>query len=302
MSGDLIVTPDYTVDIAQVYSDFAGNWLDWTHDLNILSFVAGTRTMSLASWVPIWDEFDDSVIAQRGERFFSAGLKVKTAPQLLNDGKHLKVQGVIFDSISYHSTTLEVKDFWWGNANQNSEKRGRRRETVSKWVILLSHTLHPASTCIYPDGRRLVALIATLMAELSSRSLKELEPGAAAFLLPYLSNIKSQFDHSSFLELEERADPAAAQQFEVELAAPMINRCFIVTENGHYGLAPSTAREGDYCCIILGARAPFIVRPITDLPGHYELVGEAYTHRMMEGEIVKMCDDGEFQEQDIILV
>lgn len=173
---------------------------------------------------------------------------------------------------------------------------------MSKWVSLLSHNLHPASTCIYPDGRRLVALAATLTEDPSSRSLKELEPGFAAFLLPYLSNIKSQSDHSPFLELEERADPAAAQQFEVELAAPMINRCFIVTQNGHYGLALSTARGGDYSRTILGARAQFIARPITDLPGHYELIGEAYIHEMMEGEVVKMCDDGKFQERDIVFV
>jgi hypothetical protein len=64
-----------------------------------------------------------------------------------------------------------------------------------------------------------------------------------------------------------------------------------------YGLAPSTAREGDSCCIIFGAKTPFIVRPITDSNEQYELVGEAHIHRIMKGEVVIMCDDGEFQEQ-----
>jgi hypothetical protein len=36
--------------------------------------------------------------------------------------------------------------------------------------------------------------------------------------------------------------------------------------------------------------------------GNYELIGEAYVHGVMKGEIVERRADGEFQEEDIILV
>ena len=42
--------------------------------------------------------------------------------------------------------------------------------------------------------------------------------------------------------------------------------------------------------------------PIGNLNNHYRLIGEAYVHNMMKGEIVEMCINGEFNEEDIILI
>jgi Heterokaryon incompatibility protein (HET) len=94
LTGNLIVTPDYTVDVSQVYSEFATHWLEWTQDLNILSFVQhghdDNMSVSIPSWVPIWDAYDGSVIAQLGESIFNAGMQIKTAPQLMKGGQVLK--------------------------------------------------------------------------------------------------------------------------------------------------------------------------------------------------------------------
>jgi hypothetical protein len=303
LTGDLIVTPDYTVDVAQVYSDFASRWLAWTQDLNILSFVQhghdGTMNIALPSWVPIWDAYDGSVIAQLGESIFNAGTQSKTAPQLMKEGKCLKVGGIIVDKLQYRSTAFDEKDFRWAIGNKDEE---RSMNDVSKWAEILSHVLNPSSTCVYADDRRLMTCAATLAAGMFSGSQAEFESRAAAFLFPYLSAIKYQIDHSRIPAFEDKAAHSDPQLCEIEMAAPLINRRFIVTQNGYYGLAPPTAREGDSCCVIFGAKTPFIVRPVADLPAHYKFIGEAYVHGMMKGEIVEMCADGELQEEDIILV
>jgi hypothetical protein len=303
LTGDLIVTPDYTVDVAQVYSDFTIRWLEWTQDLNILSFVQRgldcAMNIALPSWVPIWDPYDGSVIAQLGESIFNAGTQSKTAPQLMKDGKCLKVGGIIFDKLQYRSTAFDEKDFRWASGNKNEEWS---INDVSKWAEILSHVLNPSSTCAYVDDRRLMACAATLAAGMFSGPLAEFESRATAFLFPYLSAIKTQIDHSHIQALEDKAVHGEPQLCEIEMAAPLINRRFIVTQNGYYGLAPPTAKEGDSCCVIFGARTPFIVRTIADLPSYYKFIGEAYVHGMMKGEIVEMCADGEFQEEDIILV
>ena len=143
---------------------------------------------------------------------------------------------------------------------------------------------------------------ATLAAGMYSGSLAEFESRAAAFLSPFLATIKSYIGHSHAQTHQDKAASGNAQLCETEMASPLINRRFIVTQNGYYGLAPPTARAGDTCCIISSAKTPFIVRPVAHVPQHYKLIGEAYVYGMMKGEILERRADGEFQEEDIILV
>lgn len=132
---------------------------------------------------------------------------------------------------------------------------------------------------------------------LSAGSPKEVEPDAAAFLLTLLSSTESQIDLPlSYIEtLKSQADPAAAQQADVEMAAPMIHQCFVIRKtDAIYGIATLSMREGDQCYVIFEAKPPFIVRPINNMNEQYELVGEAYIHGMMEGEAVKCATTGHF--------
>jgi hypothetical protein len=239
------------------------------------------------------------VISQLGESIFNAGTQSKAAPQLMKEAKCLKVGGTIFDKLQYCSTAFDEKDFRWASGNKDEEWS---INDISKWAEILLHVLNPSSTCMYPDDRRLMTCAATLAAGMFSGSLAEFESRAAAFLFPYLSASKSQIDHSHIQALEDKVADGDPQLCEIEMAAPLINRRFIVTQKGYYGLAPPTAREGDSCCVIFGTKTPFIVRPVAGLPNHYKFIGEAYVHGMMKGEIVEMCVDGEFQEEDIILV
>jgi hypothetical protein len=157
------------------------------------------------------------------------------------------VQEVIFDNISYHSTTLGSKGLLVGKCEPKFRKeRPETRNCVEMGQLAIPY--FASSFNVYLSGRPMTCSISC---HTDGRTLLKITKGTRTRrcgVSPpiHLSNIKSQFDHSSFLELEERVDPAAAQQFEAELAAPMINRCFIVTQNGHYGLALSTARGGDY--------------------------------------------------------
>ena len=58
------------------------------------------------------------------------------------------------------------------------------------------------------------------------------------------------------------------------------------TSSGHLGLAPKSTMERDLVCVLQGARIPFIVRPADD--HGYKLVGEAYVHRIMHGEVADL--------------
>jgi hypothetical protein len=53
------------------------------------------------------------------------------------------------------------------------------------------------------------------------------------------------------------------------------NRRFVVTNRGYYGLAPSATQEADVCCIVIGAKNPFVLRR-TGKEGYYRVVGAVY--------------------------
>lgn len=77
------------------------------------------------------------------------------------------------------------------------------------------------------------------------------------------------------------------------LTLTMVARRIFRTDNGLLGLGPQSLRPGDHIFVLLGARVPFVLRPL-DLPGdgssYYTLVGEAYVHGIMQGEALDRGD------------
>lgn len=77
-------------------------------------------------------------------------------------------------------------------------------------------------------------------------------------------------------------------------------RQFFVSKKGYIGLAPSDTQAGDRICVFAGGRMPFIVRNLeegnneksSDLGAHFRLLGDAYVHGLMDGEVVGILDDG----------
>ena len=64
-------------------------------------------------------------------------------------------------------------------------------------------------------------------------------------------------------------------------------RRVMLTANGNLGLAPESCCVGDMVVFIQGAKTPFILRRTSS--DRFELVGEAYLHGYMNGEI---CREG----------
>jgi hypothetical protein len=73
-------------------------------------------------------------------------------------------------------------------------------------------------------------------------------------------------------------------------------RCLISTERGRLGLAPNSTKPGDSVAFVRNSRVPFTIRRVEG--GRYELVGEAYIHGLMNGEIAK---EGPIVLEEIIL-
>ena len=67
---------------------------------------------------------------------------------------------------------------------------------------------------------------------------------------------------------------------------------FIISNRGFMGFVPMGTRKGDSLCILSQCPMPLVVRPDGD---KFELVGRAYVHGMMQGEIVQHLES--FNEQ-----
>jgi hypothetical protein len=74
------------------------------------------------------------------------------------------------------------------------------------------------------------------------------------------------------------------------------NRRFYRSEQGRFGWAPDQARPGDRLCVLNGLAVPLILRPIES--GSFEVVGDAYVHGVMDGEVLDMG----LEEQDIYII
>jgi Heterokaryon incompatibility protein (HET) len=70
----------------------------------------------------------------------------------------------------------------------------------------------------------------------------------------------------------------------------------IMTENRRLGLAPALTQTEDIVCVLLGAKAPLILRPSDN--GTYKIVGEAYVQDIMFGA---MLNDERYPVQDILI-
>ncbi|RBQ67157.1 hypothetical protein FVER53590_03596 [Fusarium verticillioides] len=62
-------------------------------------------------------------------------------------------------------------------------------------------------------------------------------------------------------------------------------RRVFLTDEGHLGLAFSSALEGDSVWVVSACPVPLVMRPRAD--GTYQMIGDSYVHGIMEGEAIK---------------
>ena len=72
------------------------------------------------------------------------------------------------------------------------------------------------------------------------------------------------------------------------------NRSFFTTECSHMGIGPYRAQSGDVVALLFGSPLFVILRQVgaTDV---YQLIGDAYFHGAMQGELVRERAEGEFE-------
>jgi len=112
-------------------------------------------------------------------------------------------------------------------------------------------------------------------------------------------NLKSlQASNQPLPTMKDSPDPEILFSMYSAAIRPSYMRSFFATKGGHIGMGPAYSKAGDRVCLIMGLNAPYIVRTTEDRnPSRVELIGEAYVHGMMDGEMMKVGE-----AKDIYLV
>ncbi len=71
------------------------------------------------------------------------------------------------------------------------------------------------------------------------------------------------------------------------MKSTMGHRCFFTTTSGYIGIGPEGCKPGDHVVLLLGGDMPFVLRSRSD---HYQLIGDAYVHGVMHGELMQLYE------------
>jgi hypothetical protein len=317
--GKLLLEPDYDKNERDVYFDIACALLKSSHESPyVLCFVQHTSADEVTgsngpSWIPRWKK------SERGPMpFFSIGnigLSHMTGGSVdiqyrvhrgFGDERLLTLHGFIFDHLTWTSELLKTENFALNPGRWDDQLRTSQRayiEVLWKSASLAFKQCQGPTELLeyarYPDDFSF-----TLVTGYDNRqSLKDHRKRFKAYLraLPRAYN-SEQPTTAAILSGKEACN---AFRYEVN-TRNCSNRRLAVTNLGRFALVPQFAQPGDVCCVFLGMVTPFILRSraarFGDKGRYYHLVGEAYVHGVMSGELVKGLNNTDIEKTEVTLI
>jgi hypothetical protein len=157
------------------------------------------------------------------------------------------------------------------------------REKLFKLCHLATEKIKTVSWRVLPDD-------VACWIRLTDREPEDSRYGTSAFVVKYEEMVTADKLATSYVEFSSRfAD------FRREAKLTVGARRLIRTQGKLIGVAPLDSRLGDEVWILAGASTPFVLRPLDS--GHRRLIGDAYIHGMMHGEVANL----RLNFEDIIL-
>jgi hypothetical protein len=114
-------------------------------------------------------------------------------------------------------------------------------------------------------------------------------------------SLRRRKGHFTLNNLRTRKPAQTLEDLQTALRVALNMRRFAITSKGYFALVPRGAQLGHAIVVFDRACVPFILRSKMSGAGKnkFELLGEAYVHGIMKGEVMQM---DEIKLQDITLV
>lgn len=272
---DLGIEVDYTVSPIELYTKVA-RALYAKGDLALMAYCNGVQT-NFPSWVPNFTGEQGWIPlrelcghAWRGTSAFDAskGRQAVIAFEECNS-RVLKIRGISVD-------TLVFVDVQRAGIGVNDVTPSNRKHMVH-WLRQAFGYLSNIECEAYPNAKaRKEAVWKTpildhfRLGQGTERAGAEAEKGYDALL-------------SEERETQEPASIRLADIYFSQMMSASNGTRPFRTNKGYIGLGPASAEEGDLVVVILGCEVPFLLRK--EDGGNYRLIGEAYVHGIMFGEL-----------------
>ena len=287
--SQLFLAPDYTKSKKQVYLEVAKAILHAGNNLLLLSTVQhGINVVEdIPSWVPQWDRVFTHTLAPADPhtRTFNASPRSTGSVFAISDENILTVTGVQFDRIDKVSAIIP----------STTEASEQATVLASIWDEIRT------SKFAYSSAEKIVeAFCWTITAgkDWYGMLVQDSNTHTSDFIAFWNEFTGREDSHQFAGVLETGAGEGDAFRFAQAVSSACAWRRFFITSNGYIGVGPPCTTVGDRACVLEGGIVPFLLRPGES---GYKLVGEAYIHGVMHGEMTKAWYDGGLNVQEFAI-
>ena len=298
--------PDYKSEYPVVFREWTAKMIETTGHLEVLLHTNfALRHQDVASWVPDWTKYNSSVRFQAERlqhhqhisRSFSADGCSEVGPAFFTIGNSLRLAGFHLDNVA------KVGDRLVYDRQDNLTDDQNQVEAIKKWNAVLESwsqvtDLTRSADSHYPGGETYSdaywrTLVSDHITEVGTYLGDRICPDDIRrynLWRQWFTNLVEQPDEKKTAYYKEcLAADRDLDRFDWTIMNMNYSRRMFSTKNGHIGMGPADMEPNDHVMILSGGRTPFIARP-SDLESAtggkaYQIVGYAYVHAVMDGEI-----------------
>ncbi|KAH8786679.1 heterokaryon incompatibility protein-domain-containing protein [Hyaloscypha finlandica] len=292
-----LVEADYSCSFWEVAYAITVRFIERNQNLDILSYLVGKRSTQLPSFVPDWmNQSEFKAYSMRVDLlpFYSASGNSVANFKEVASGK-LAGTGILVDTILDHCS-LE----------------GTGEEFLENCRLLFEVCQSPGSLYRHTGKQREVAWWLTMCGEIG---MTLDNTGAMYRRVRDLQDISAYQKWESWLTtpppLDKNRYTSDGSTVGFVIKGTTYGRCFISTEKGYVGWAPKQCKKGDVVAVLAGGKVPYVLRPEAssnpseesgDSRKYYSVLGDAYIHGIMDGEVVTELEERGGNWEEIVLV
>ena len=280
-----VIRPDYSLPVDTVFREVTRSLIKHESSLTLLSTVedASLRvTLNLPSWVPdyaVWQEVTILGMPDNPQKYYAGGHE----PPILHDSDLNKNHDILSLAGYEMDSVIEIGMV---DANKVIEP-----QVLMSWFQLIA-TLPE----VYCNGEpRDEVIWRTCIGNLGG-STHPAHPDYAKHFLAFLHHfLEDEKDLRNAIRILNAGTSTRDWQQASMAGDPYLYatsfvymtglRRLFVTKKGYIGLGAKSVQRGDKVFVFPGGLVPFVLRG--PIEGYYRLIGEAYVHGIMRGEVLK---------------
>jgi hypothetical protein len=275
--------PDYGKSLGEVYCEFTRTIINWHNSLDMLTEASTPALPKTPSWVPNW-----STRYHRIFKGYPSAAKNSSTRYFFSDcGRKLQTSGILVDMVTYCTELLEESSDDILSSDRSVIDSVFLIQSLHNVDVLMEWISYALQMSKQSNELFSEALFKTIHSETDfetkdNSNLHQIFREWYAFLVADYSKCRPICPPKIACALAMSANEPLNRYHRDRCRAIANKRILFVTSKGYVGTGPPSTRVTDKVAILSGLRSPLILREVGP---HYEVVGAAYVHGIMYGEV-----------------